>query len=248
LPRLRRGRGGGRRAPRLQVAGGARLGGARPLCAALWQARPVGFAAPHGLASTRRVPRRCAPARSMAQCGPRNPIDVLPPAVVRVIFLRLPADQRARAACVSSTWRTAMADPALWLRLDLSSGSGLTCRVDGDAVRTATARVRGGLVALNVAHSRLYPLAQKDWLAVLNSVVAANAASLRELRLSRVSELAELQTLLHAAPALQAVEAEVWCDCTTALRVLRNEPPFGPMRMRRCTSTTVANEAETLLR
>ncbi len=43
--------------------------------------------------------------------------------------------------------------------------------------------------------------------------------------------LADLQALLAAAPALQVLEASVACDCPNARRLLRNEPPFGPLRM-----------------
>jgi hypothetical protein len=64
-----------------------------------------------------------------------NPIEALPPPLLRLVFLRLPADQRARAACVSCAWKDAVADPALWRRLDLSAESGVTCRVDDAALR-----------------------------------------------------------------------------------------------------------------
>ncbi len=161
----------------------------------------------------------------------RNPTLALPHALVRAILSRLPADQRARVACVCVSWRTAVADPQLWARLDLTAESGVTCRVDGAALRAAAARARGGLVALH-APRRI------EWLAALRDVVADNAATLRELRLcpsptNRSASLDELLALLAAAPALQVLEADVHCSAEAARRLLRNEPPLGPLRLRR---------------
>ena len=126
---------------------------------------------PPGTAQLRLPAPRCALSGAMALCGidALNPVIVLPPALLRDIFLRLPADERARAACVCPLWRTAMADPALWLRLDLSAASGVTCHVDSDAARAAAARARGGLQALNVA-------ACDELWAALRAVAAENSA------------------------------------------------------------------------
>jgi hypothetical protein len=161
----------------------------------------------------------------------RNPTLVLPHALVRAILSRLPADERARVACVCVSWRTAVADPQLWARLDLTAESGVTCRVDSDALRAAAARARGGLVALNVKPN--YTI----WAALLN-VAAANAASLREVRVCSPSDgalagLNELLALVAAAPALQVLDADVYGDAAAARRLLRHEPPFEPVRLRR---------------
>jgi hypothetical protein len=168
----------------------------------------------------------------MALCGAHalNPTDALPPVLVRDILSHLPADQLARAACVCRAWKIAVADPALWRRLDLAHGSGVTCRVDDAALRATAARARGGLEALDVTGERI------SWEAVL-AVAAANAATLRELRTAHNqeyewTEVPHLQALLAAAPTLQVVEADVLCDCATARRLLRNEPPFGLLRLR----------------
>jgi hypothetical protein len=45
------------------------------------------------------------------------------------IFLALPADARGRASCVCRAWRDALAEPALWARLDMS----LVCVADDEA-------------------------------------------------------------------------------------------------------------------
>ena len=168
-------------------------------------------------------------------------IDMLPPALLRAVFLSLPADARARAACVRRGWRAFLADPSLWLRLDLSTGSGVTCRLNNAAVCAAAARAQGRLEALNIDRSS-YDVYVLDVAVAVYDVVEANAASLRELSgmyfdvensPKEPDGLAELQELVASAPALEVLEASlVTCsDCLLACRLLRNEPPFGPLRM-----------------
>jgi hypothetical protein len=172
-----------------------------------------------------------------------NPTDVLPPVLVRRIFTGVPADARARAACVCPAWRAAVADPALWRRLDLSAASGMTCRIKPAVLRAAAARARGGLEALDITGH------DYSWKA-LRAVVAANGASLRELRTLGATKakapleddgfsfdqdhaVESLRELLAAAPGLQVLEADIECTFTPARRLLRNDPPFGPLRLRR---------------
>ena len=163
--------------------------------------------------------------------------DALPPAAVREILLRLPADQRARAACVCRRWREVVADPALWTVLDLRRASGMTVRLTPERLLAAAARAQGRLEVLSVTKSvELFPS--------LLAVVTANAGTLRELRTLScgaydwwegqgevVRGVDELQALLPAAPALQLLEASVTCPFALAPRLLRREPPFGPLRL-----------------
>jgi hypothetical protein len=178
---------------------------------------------------------RCA----MAECraARRNPTDALEPALLRDIFGRLPADQRARAACVSCAWRDALADPALWRRLDLTARCGVACRVGDAALRAAAARARGSLEALDVSGHTL------TW-HVLCAVAAANAASLRELRVSRfdvsvpngvraADQTPDVRALLSVAPGLQLLQTDVLCRSAVARSMLRGEPPWEPLRLRR---------------
>jgi hypothetical protein len=155
----------------------------------------------------------------MTLCGQRalSPTDALPPSLLRDIFLRLPADQRARCAVVSVGWRAAVADPALWRRLDLSAASGVTCRVDAAAVRAATARARGGLESLDITG----PDEISD---ALLEVAAGNAASLRELRLACCLSARQLQALLAAAPAMTVLQADAISTCTNVRSLLRAKP------------------------
>jgi hypothetical protein len=142
-------------------------------------------------------------------------IDMLPPALLRAVFLSLPADARARAACVRRGWRAFLADPSLWLRLDLSTGSGVTCRLNNAAVCAAAARAQGRLEALNIDRSS-YDVYVLDVAVAVYDVVEANAASLRELSgmyfdvensPKEPDGLAELQELVASAPALEVLEA-----------------------------------------
>jgi len=171
--------------------------------------------------------------------------DALPPTAVREILLRVPADQRARSACVCRAWRDVVADPALWTVLDLRAASGFGVRVTRELVLAAVARAQGRLEVLNVAPRMrdrlLFP--------ALLAVATANA-TLCEVRTLAFDEydwyegdgmagrdpvhgVNELQALLLAAPALQVLEASVTCPFAFARRLLRREPPFGPLRLSR---------------
>ena len=184
---------------------------------------------------------RAASRRTAAHCERvmSHPAEeALPPTAVREILRRIPADQRARAACVCRCWRLVVADPALWAVLDLSTASGVTLRLTPERLLAAAACAQGRLEVLNVPpDSELLP--------ALNEIAAANAVTLRELRSLTFEDdpedfpdgngaeqaLADLQALLLAAPALQVVEASMSCRVAMAPRLLCNQPPFGPLRL-----------------
>jgi hypothetical protein len=162
----------------------------------------------------------------------------LPLALAQRIFVSLPVDCRARAACVCPAWRNALAEPALWTRLDLSDESGISDALNADALlRGAAGRARGQLCQLNVSRLDI------DFTpAVLLAVLAASAGSLRELRVCDASvrgEVAEthnasLAAILAAAPQLQVLHADIvistWED---APGLLRAEAPWAPVRLGR---------------
>jgi hypothetical protein len=160
----------------------------------------------------------------------------LPHALALRVFsvAELPADARARAMLVSNGFRDTLTDVSLWTRLDLSAASGVTCTVNDAALRGASGFARGGLTALNV--SGCADVTDEALLAV----AIANAGALHELhvprwfRLVRFSggdDTAALDTLLRAAPLLTAFHADVDCMIKQARALLRNEPPYGPLRM-----------------
>ncbi len=125
-------------------------------------------------------------------------------------------------------WRDALADPALWARLDLSRDCGIPSRRITEALlRGAVRRARGRLCYLDV--SLWLPIQPHELLALL----AANAGSLRELRLSQLQYETDAQALLRAAPLLQVLDAKMHCFAeASAARMMRREAPWAPLRLR----------------
>lgn len=136
--------------------------------------------------------------------GSRDPMRVLPPALVHNVLGRLPVDERARCACVARGWQAAVDDPALWTHLDLSASGTPTWEEDDDALMGAAARARGGLVFLDLTGGRQVSRY------TVRDVVAANGASLRELRLTEltVKERKPPPTRAQAAAAAQFAELD----------------------------------------
>ena len=158
----------------------------------------------------------------------------LPLVLAQRIFLALLVDERARACCVSRAWRDALADPALWTRLDMSGVR--PWRPLLPMLLGALDRARGELLALDL--SQRY-VAQDDLLPVLT----ANAGSLRELHLrfvrpphdpDNVNDTPTVEAVVAAAPLLQVLTVEfIHCTGFQAPRTLRAQPPFAPLQMRR---------------
>ncbi len=177
-------------------------------------------------------------------------LSPLPLSVVLHIFSLLPVDCRLRCAEVCRGWRSVLLERNLWTRLDVSRTSGVRAPQNGrqtldNLLRCAAARAAGGLQSLdlNVEDITEVPLRQ---------VVAANSGALHTLRMfmheecALGSDLAE--DILLATPALRLFSAGcVQCDdAETARRMLRNEAPFGPLRMQTLSAglEEVADEAE----
>jgi hypothetical protein len=157
----------------------------------------------------------------------------LPHALLLLILALLPVDTRLRCAEVCRGWHTTLADVNVWLRLALSPESGVTRTITEALLRAAAARGGGGLLSLDVADC---PAIRP---AALLAVATANAATLQEARLclgARGSELRcePLEALLRRAPLLRTLHADLWCTTAAeARRLLRNEPPFESLRVRR---------------
>ena len=86
--------------------------------------------------------------------GPTFTIASLPLAVAQRIFLALPVDRRAQAACVCRSWRDALADPALWTRLDISAPSGVNMTLNRDALLLGAAACASGRLLLTLQTGR----------------------------------------------------------------------------------------------
>jgi hypothetical protein len=83
------------------------------------------------------------------------------------------------------------------------------------------------------------------------AVAAANSATLQELCVHADAPVScfpvtTLEALLHAAPQLQNMETDVHCNSVDeAHRLLRNEPPFGLLRVRHI--TVLASRADAVV-
>ena len=157
----------------------------------------------------------------------------LPLLLLSAILARLPADARARSACVARAWRDAAANPDAWTEVDLTRAGGLTCRkLDPRPIITALAPRLSKLRAL-----RLHPLASRVGGLHINapSFVFQNALrdvlelvrggflpALRELRVGTHGEYEQtLRALLAEAPALELLElSELACDSGGILEML----------------------------
>jgi hypothetical protein len=159
----------------------------------------------------------------------------LPHALVLHILSLLPVDTRLLCAGVCRSWRAALEDTSLWIRLDLSASGVSPKREATDALlHAAAARARGELEALDLRGCTLVTSV------ALLAVVTANGA-LRELRTHSIFrrvrhsgplETDALEALMRAAPRLAVCEADVVCtELALAHRLLRNEPPFAPLRL-----------------
>ena len=176
-------------------------------------------------------PRRSARADAAAELN-TSALASLPLPLAQRVFLLLPVDSRARAACVCRAWRSVLADPALWTRLDVSDKSDIAAALDVDAVlRAASARAAGRLHTLSVDRTTVHVDA-----ALLLQVLAANADSLRELHVGDWFAYVEepqpaLEALLRTAPRLLVLGAGVICAPELAMRLMRAESPFVPLRL-----------------
>jgi hypothetical protein len=165
-------------------------------------------------------------------------LSPLPLAVVLHIFSLLPVDCRLRCSKVCRGWRHVLLERSLWTRLDLSTTSGVRASVWVlDALlRCAAARAGGGLQSLHVNKSRVTNEA-------LMEVAAANAGALRELHAfvsaSGGFSAGQVAALCGAAPQLRVFTTDMACsntDVEAARTALRNEAPFGPLRVRHLTA------------
>jgi hypothetical protein len=186
-------------------------------------------------------PRRSAHVAAVVE-RESSTLLTLPLALALAIFALLPVDQRLLCREVCRGWRAVLEDVSLWLRLDLTYGSGgSTFEVTDALLQAAAARAGGRLEALDVSGTQVTQEA-------LLAVARANALGLRELRVCHFPNHrlapAAVEELLRAAPQLRSFT--VHADGGTpeeALRMLRNEGVYAPLRLRLlwCTSQEMSN-------
>ena len=204
--------------------------------------------------------RKARPSLAMAESTLQSPdvaTTALPVAgawpltapLTRAVFHRLPLVSRLRLRVVCRATRAALSDPALWEVLD-ASGSHDRYHEHSRALRAASRLAAGGVRELTVPWV-LWFRSDSTQLhrccVTLQYVVDANAKRLRVLRIvgadrpadiedgfSQATKLSSLKRLLEAATGLEELHADVACDTVEdALAALRNEPPYGPLRVRR---------------
>ena len=153
--------------------------------------------------------------------------NALPEEALRVIWLALPVDARARAACVCRSWRAFLADVSLWQVLDLTPSGGVAAeRVTENLVRGAVRRAAGQLRTLSLSDG-------PAWLhtALVVELIESDGAELQQVNAGVWLHMAQLRRVCAAAPRLQVLNGRVVGQCTALLPVLRNEPPYAPVRV-----------------
>jgi hypothetical protein len=153
---------------------------------------------------------------------------------VLFVFALLPVDQRMRCTEVCRGWRAALSDASLRLRLDLSPAGGVARALDA-LLRAAAARAAGRLQALDlsdcgrITHDAIRAVAAENAGALVELLTALPRPDLDARRMS----IQQLEALLQAAPLLRVLDVDVECeDVAEARRLLRNEAPFDPLRLR----------------
>jgi hypothetical protein len=73
-----------------------------------------------------------------------------------------------------------------------------------------------------------YPRREKQWLV---NVIRSDGAELQQVNTNIRLSVRDLQAVFAAAPRLQVLNAGVIDYCTALIPVLRNEPPFGQLRV-----------------
>jgi hypothetical protein len=159
----------------------------------------------------------------------------LPHSLLVRVLAALPLDCRLRCTEVCRTWRAAVSDRSLWLRVDLSATSGVTHEVTAALLHAAAMCAAGRMQTLVLPLLVTKPL----MLVTLLEVLQANSASIRELDttsplLQHALYLPHIQVLrvLGAAPQLQVFRTDVAACVRGAVRMLRSEAPFGSLRAR----------------
>jgi hypothetical protein len=181
------------------------------------------------------LPRRSEDSAGDAERA-TSALSPLPLALVLYIFSLLPVDCRLRCMEVCRGWRSVLLERSVWTRLELTAASGVQLRAapvgtapwDG-LLRCAAARAGGGLHSLRIDGVSFSHAALLD-------AAAANAGALRELHVHAGRAwgypVGEAEEVLAAAPQLRVFHAHVSADDVAAVRrALRNEAPFGPLRM-----------------
>ena len=149
------------------------------------------------------------------------------------IFSLVPLESRAVAGCVCHNWRRASSDRSLWKAAALASYAGK----DAQKILVGVAARAGG--QLEILKLREFDAVPKP---TLSAVLQANRGALRELHLGNFSTAAaalttltgehDIRWLLRELPSLSELHVATHCAFDGRGRaMLRNEPPYGPLRL-----------------
>ena len=175
--------------------------------------------------------------------APKPPFAPLPFELAALIFRLLSVDMRLRCREVSRGWRDALEDHRLWEELDLSCASGVW--LTPALLRAASLRAHGRVRTLDLSGWYEYDGLNRgpDFMILLEAMrdaAASSAGALVTLRLAASPAffricVEQVERLLQAAPLLTVLDCNVYCSSADAVRLLRNEPPFAPLRLREIT-------------
>jgi hypothetical protein len=155
----------------------------------------------------------------------------LPQALLLRVFACLPLDALLRCAEVSKSWAEALAERSLWARVDISPSSGMARLATDTLLRAAARRAGAHLRALDVSHC------EHVTRNALQAVATASGGALLELRACTRDDgelllrVEHVRALLAAAPGMRALHASAFVSAADAALLLRNEAPFGALRL-----------------
>ena len=159
-------------------------------------------------------------------------VDRLPGALLQSVFLRLPPDARARAACVCRAWRDVASHPATWTQLNLTRAGGLTCTLNPKRILRRLAPRLTQLLELRLPAP---PLRANDVAppgCTPADALRAAVALLRSLARLRGPDALALRALhLVGALPLRRGDPAVAAECEAALRAVLAEAPRVAVRV-----------------
>ena len=157
-------------------------------------------------------------------------LSSLPTQALCAVLLHLPLDNRMRCAEVCRSWRAMLAERSLWLHLDL----GVTSHPCDGLLRAAARRALRNVRSLDVTGA-LHPFGKVTIEALCE--VAAQNVGLQCVRMlgddGGEVDMDLLRLLLHSAPRLAELHADVAANAEEALALVCGNAPFAPLRLGR---------------
>ena len=142
-------------------------------------------------------------------------LAALPIAVLRVVLLQLPLDDRLRCAEVCRAWRAMLEERSLWMHLDVASAA----RPCDGLLRAAARRALRNVRSVDVSGA-LQPAGRVSIEALC--ALAAQQPMLEVVRaLGCELDVATLRRLQHAVPRLAELHADVAASAEEALGLVR---------------------------